>query len=268
MRSSNDIGLGGLIAWGVATVIVITLIIMLSPFTIVGAGEVGVITKVGAFDYTVGPGIHWLTPLVQGVHKFDVQTQKEQAESSAASADLQTVDTTVAINYNVDPTKVGDLYVRIGDDYKSKIIDPAIQEVVKAVTAQYTAEELLTKRSDVTGKIQGQLSEKLIASDIIVSAISITEFKFSESFNQAIEAKVTAEQNALAAKNKLDQVKYEAEQTIATAQAQAEAIKIQAQAINSQGGADYVQLQFAKAWDGHLPTTMIPGGAIPFLNIK
>lgn len=240
-----------LAVWACGLMIAITLVLILAPFTIVGAGEVGVVTRVGAYTRTMGPGMHWLTPLVEGVDKFDVQTQKEQVEASAASADLQTVNTTIAVNYNVDPQRVGDLYVRIGEDYKGKVIDPAIQEVVKAITAQYTAEELLTKRADVTTLIQTQLASRLLPSDIVVTSISITDFKFSDSFNAAIEAKVTAEQNALAAKNKLDQVQFEAQQTVATAKAQAEAIQIQAQAINSQGGADYVALQKIKQWDGH-----------------
>lgn len=242
-----------LIGWAIGLIVLLAVVLMFAPFTIVGAGEVGVVTRVGAFTRTLGPGMHWLTPAVEGVTKFDVQTQKEQTDASAASADLQTVNTTVAVNFNVDPDKVGDLYVRVGENYKSKVIDPAIQEVVKAVTAKYTAEQLLTKRTDVTSDMQVALSERLAQYDIIVGAngVSIVNFAFSDSFNQAIEAKVTAEQNALAAKNKLDQVKYEAEQTVATAQAQAEAIKIQAQAINSQGGADYVALQKIKQWDGH-----------------
>lgn len=245
--------MGKLIGWGIGVLVLITLVVMLSPFTIINAGEVGVVTRVGAFKGTLGPGIHWLTPVTEGVTKFDVQTQKEQTEATAASADLQTVNTTVAVNFNIDPEAVGDLYVRIGSNYKSKVVDPAVQEVVKSVTAKYTAEQLLTRRTEVTHDIQAGLAERLAYYDIIVGAsgVSIINFAFSESFNQAIEAKVTAEQNALAAKNKLDQIKYEAQQTVATAQAQAEAIKIQAQAINSQGGADYVALQKVQKWDGH-----------------
>ncbi len=257
-----------LIPWGIAAVIALVTLIAINPFTVIGAGEVGVVTHWGAYSYTLPPGAHFVTPLVSSVDKFDVQVQKEQADASGASSDLQTVNTSVAVNYQIDKEKVGDLYVRIGDDYKSKVIDPAIQEVVKAVTAQYTAEELITKRADVTTQIQTALSARLLPSDILVSNISITNFGFSDSFNTAIEAKVTAEQNALAAKNKLDQVTYEAQQTVTTAKAQAEAIQIQAQAINSQGGADYVALQAVQKWNGVLPTQMIPGSAVPFINVS
>lgn len=265
----NEIPTGAKVTiWAVGALIVLAVGIAIWPFAQIGAGEMGVVTRLGAYEREMGPGLHWRTPLVESVITFNVQTQKEQTEASAASADLQTVNTTVAINYNVDPAKVGDLYVKIGVDYKTKVIDPAIQEIVKAVTAKYTAEELITKRADVSSSIQTGLTERLAPSDILVSSISITEFTFSPSFTAAIEAKVTAQQNALAAQNKLAQVKFEAQQTIATAQASAEAIKIQAQAINSQGGADYVALQAIKQWDGHYPQTVVGGNSIPLINLK
>jgi regulator of protease activity HflC (stomatin/prohibitin superfamily) len=252
----------------VGALILLFLVIAFLPFTIVSAGERGVVTRFGAVQRTLQPGFHFLTPFIENSTSIDVQTQKEQTDAEAASSDLQSVRTTVAVNYNVDPEKVADLYTRISTDYKGRIIDPGIQEVVKAVTANYTAEELITKRADVTSEVQSQLATRLVSSDIIVTGVSIVNFNFSDSFNQAIEAKVTAQQNALAAENKLAQVKFEAQQTVTSAQAQAEAIKIQAQAINSQGGADYVQLQAIKQWNGILPTSMIPSGAVPFINLN
>ncbi len=234
----------------VVAFVLVLVLLMISPFTIVATGEMGVITRNGPIVRVLEPGLHGKTPLLESVHKVNIQTQKEQTDADAASADLQKVTATVAVNYNVNPEKVADLYARVGTEYKSKVIDPAIQEAVKAATANYTAEELITKRPAVTADIKASLSASLGAYDIIVSGVSIVNFQFSESFNTAIEAKVTAEQNALAAKNKLDQVTYEGQQTIVSAKAQAEAIQIQAQAINSQGGADYVELQRIQKWNG------------------
>lgn len=245
----------------------IVLIIILGSFGTVSTGEIGIKTRLSKVIGTVQPGFYVKTPFFDSVIPMDVQIQKEQVDSSAASKDLQIVNAKVAINYSVDSNKAQDLYSRVGEDYKTRVIDPAIQEVVKAVTALYTAEELITKRPDVTVKIQSGLSERLQAFDISVSSVSITNFDFSPTFNQAIEAKVTAEQQALQAKNRLDQVKYEAEQTITKAKAQAESIQIQAQAIQQQGGANYVQLQAIEKWDGKLPTQMIPGATVPFLNL-
>ena len=254
--------------WVGGVFIALMIVLVFSPFMVISSLHVGIVLRLGAVNRIVeqGPHIKWPWP-IERVVDMNIQTQKEQTAADAASKDLQTVSTVVAVNYNLDSVKVGDLYSRIGTSYGSKIIDPAIQEIVKAVTAKFTAEELITKRANVTDEIKTGLSERLASSDIIVSGVSIVNFDFSKSFNEAIELKVTAEQNALAAKNKLDQVKYEAEQRIAQARGEAEAIKIQAQAINSQGGADYVQLQAIKAWKGEVPQYM-GIGAVPFINIK
>jgi regulator of protease activity HflC (stomatin/prohibitin superfamily) len=254
--------------YGVGVVVVIALMLLLSPFTIVGAGERAVVTNLGKVDRVLDSGMHWVTPITESVHTFDVQTQKATVDASASSKDLQDVSTTVAMNYNVNPDGVAALYVTIGEDFESRIVAPAMQEAVKGATAKYTAEELVTKRDKVKADILLALKTRLEASYIQVSEVSITNFQFSESFNQSIEAKVKAEQDALTAKNKLEQVKFEAEQRVATAQAEAEAIRIQAGAINSQGGADYVNLKAIEKWNGILPTQMIPGGTVPFINVK
>lgn len=254
----------------IITHIVIGLILLIVVFGSVGsigAGYRGVRTQFGAVKGVVDNGLYFKLPIIQGVVKMNVQTQKEQVQAEAASKDLQNVSTTIALNYNLYPDKVSDLYSKIGVEYKSRVIDPAIQEAVKSATAKYTAEELVTKRPEVRDAIKTELISRLANEFIQVSEVSIVNFDFSSSFNQAIEAKVTAEQNALAAKNKLEQVKFEAEQRVASAQAEAEAIKIQAQAINSQGGADYVQLKAIEKWNGSLPQQMIPGSAVPFINL-
>ena len=237
-----------IIAWAVGIVVALFVIIAITPFKIIGAGEKGVVLRWGAVERIMPEGFNWKVPIMEKVKVLNVKTQKEQVPASSASADLQEVATEIALNYHLDATKVGELWGNIGSDWKSVIIDPAIQEAVKAATAKYTAEELITKRAIVKDEIKVALTERLRIDYIIVDEVSITSFDFSPSFNAAIEAKVTAEQSALAAKNKLEQVKFEAEQRISQAKGEAEAIKIQAQAINSQGGADYVQLQWIKAW--------------------
>lgn len=245
----------------------LVLLFILGTFTVVSAGDRGIVVRVGAISRVLEPGIHMKLPLIEHVVKITVQTQKEQVETDAASQDLQTVKAIVAVNYNVSPDKVADLYRTIGTEYKARVIDPAIQEAVKAATAKYTAEQLITQRPLVKEDIKSSLSSILSPKDITVSDVSITNFDFSPSFNAAIEAKVTAEQSALQAKNLLEQKKYEAEQTVVTAKAEAEAIRIKAQAITQQGGDNYVQLKFAEKWNGVLPTQMIPGATVPFINL-
>ena len=170
---------------------VVCLAIIFNSIRIVEVGQRGVKTRMGVLVGVLDPGPHFKLPFVEKITKMDVQTQKEQTEADAASSDLQTVKATIAVNYNLQYDKVGDLYQRLGELYRSKVIDPSIQEVVKAVTALYTAEQLITKRAEVTEGIKSQLSQKLIENDIQVTGVSIVNFDFSTSFNEAIEAKVT-----------------------------------------------------------------------------
>lgn len=242
--------------------------LIVNPLTSIKAGHRGVVTEFGKVnDEILSEGIHWVTPILQQVTEMNVQVQKEEVRATSASKDLQTVSAVVALNYQLDPTAVNKLYQNVGKEYKTKIIDPAIQEEVKSATAQYTAEELITKRPEVRETMLNSLIKKLEKDNILVHDLSIVNFNFSESFNAAIEAKVTAEQEALAAKNKLEQVKFEAEQRISQARGEAEAIRIQAEAIQNQGGKEYVELKAIEKWSGNLPQYMM-GESIPFINVK
>ena len=187
-------------------VVILIIFLIINPIVKISAGERGVVLNWGAVsDQVLGEGIHWVTPIKTSVKQLDVKVQKEETGSGAASKDLQTVNAKVALNYHLDPEKVNRLWQNVGSDYKERIIDPAIQEAIKAITAKYTAEELITKRQLVKEDIKSLLGERLAKEFVLVDEFSIVDFNFSESFNTAIEAKVTAEQNALAAKNKLEQ---------------------------------------------------------------
>lgn len=258
--------IGKYIGFGILGFII--LVLLFGSFGTISAGNVGVKTRFGKVLGTIPPGLYFKMPFVEGVTQMDVQTQKDQTDATAASNDLQNVTASVAINYHVENQDAATIFSNIGADYADRVISPAIQESIKSVTANYTAEQLVTEREKVRDEILALLTTKLQVYGVQTDSLNIVNFAFSGTFNDAIEAKVTAQQNALAAQNKLEQVKYEAEQTVTSAKAQAEAIQIQAQAIQQQGGANYVQLQAVQKWDGHLPTQMIPGSSVPFLNLK
>lgn len=213
-------------------------------------------------------GMNFRIPIIEQAKEIEIRTQKESVKAISASKDLQSVEAEVALNFSLDQNKIVGLYQTVGEDFKERIIAPVLQEAIKAVTAKYTAEELITKRNQVSNDIRAMLTEKLSPRGIIAEDFNIVNFNFSNSFNEAIERKVTAEQNALASKNKLEQTKYEAEQRIATAKGEAEAIRIQSEAIQSQGGENYVQLQAIKQWNGVLPQQFIPNQSVPFINLK
>jgi regulator of protease activity HflC (stomatin/prohibitin superfamily) len=252
--------------------VALIILISINPFVQVSAGEKGVVLNWGAVSGQVlDEGIHWVTPISQDVVKVDTRIQKEQVGASAASKDLQVVTSEVALNFHLDGAKVNDLWQRLGKDYKAKVIDPAIQESVKSATAKYTAEELITKREAVKEEIKLSLRTKLAEDYIMVDELNIINFDFSASFNNAIEKKVTAEQDALAAKNKLEQVKYEAEQKVASAKAEAESIRLQSDAANNEKYVALkqleVQIEYAKKWNGVLPQNVYAGAPLPILNM-
>jgi len=245
---------------------------------IVGAGERAVVLTWGNPSMDAkGPGLHGKIPFAQTVVKMDVQTQKYDADAGAASSDLQIVSTKIAVNYHLTPESVPVLYKDIGINYREKIIQPAVQEVVKACTAKFTAEQLITKRELVKECIDAALKDRLSSKGINMETTSITNFDFSAQFNSAIEAKVTAEQEALTQKNKLAQREYEAQQAVAIAKGTADATVLNAEAeakkielIQKQLAAspNYVELIKAQAWDGHYPQFYMIGGNSPNLLMQ
>jgi len=249
---------------------ILLVIIILRPWVQVGAGERGVVLNFGAVQNKVlDEGIHFRIPLMQQISKMDVKVQKVVTDAASASSDLQDVTLSVALNYHIVPDKANVVYQTIGLEFKERIIDPAVQEVTKAVSARYSAEELITKRPAVSAAMKESLTEKLIASNIAVDAVSIVTFSFSKVFMDAIEAKQTAEQHALKAKRDLDRIRIEAEQKIAAATAEAEALRLQKVNISP----DLIELRKIEAnlkaiekWNGVLPQ-VTGNGAVPFIGI-
>ncbi len=258
----KNYAIGGIVLAGVA----IILFVVIWPFGIVEAGERGVLLRWGAVTNKIfDEGLYMRIPLADRIEIMDVKIQKEEVISTAASKDLQTVESKVALNYHIDPNRVANIYQDIGVNYSIRLIDPALQESVKSTTAKYTAEELITKREEVRDAIRTHLVTKLEPRGILIDDFNIVDFQFSESFNQAIELKVTAEQSALAAKNKLEQIKFEADQQVAEAKGKAEALRIESSALQS--SPQILELRALEKWDGKLPTVM-GSGATPFIDVS
>ncbi len=193
-----------------------------------------------------------------------VKIQKDEVPASASSKDLQIVTSKIAINYHISPDHVNKIWQDVGNDYNSRIIAPSIQEAVKAVTAKFTAEELIIRREDVKEQIKANLTERLVKNNIVIDEINITAFDFSKAFNEAIEAKVTAEQLKLKAERDLERIRIEAEQKVVEAEGKAKAIRTEAQALNS--NPKVVELRWIEKWDGKVPTYW--GEASPFIGLN
>lgn len=250
-------------------ILLLAVVLVMNSFVIVDAGHRGVVLQLGAVqDTNLEEGFHFITPFIQEVVPVEVRVQKAQSDQTAASKDMQTVTTQIAVNFHLNENEVQKLYKNVGLSYKERIIDPAIGESLKQITAQYTAEELITKRSEVSMKIKESLSAKLATYNMILDEINITEFKFSEEYNNAIEQKQIAEQQALKAELDLQRIEIEAEQKITEAKAEAESLRLQKEEITP----DLIELRKIEAqlaaiekWDGELPS--VTGGATPFISV-
>jgi len=252
-------------------VLIIALLILGTVFGslyIVDSGERGVLLTWGKVELkAVEPGLHFKTPWMQSVQIFDVKTQKYETDAIAASRDLQTVSTTIAVNYNLQPESVPIIYSEIGLSFAERVIQPAVQEVVKASTAKFSAEELITNRAAAKDMIQQMLTERLARSHIHVVDTAIINFEFSPAFKDAIEAKVTAEQQKLKAERDFQRTLIEANMTYVKADAEARALERQKSALTP----ELVELRRIDAqraaidkWDGRLPTAT---SAMPFIDI-
>ncbi|MFC2107833.1 prohibitin family protein [Candidatus Bipolaricaulota bacterium] len=252
--------------------LVLNLLVLLIAFVIVqGFGTVptghqGIVLRWSAATGAMkAPGLYWVIPIRDSVDPISVQIQERTKTVEAASNDLQDVDATITVNYHVMPSGAAKLYQEVIRDYRTAIIDPAIEDIVKGSTANYTPEEMLQNRSALRDSILSDLQARLQEYEINVTNVAVTNLKFSAQYTQSIEDKVIAEQRALESENKLRQVEFEAQQEIEKAKAEAEKIRIQAEAIQAQGGMEYVMLQMIQAWNGSFPNTLIMSGdAGPF----
>jgi regulator of protease activity HflC (stomatin/prohibitin superfamily) len=229
---------------------------VIGVWSIVGAGNVGVITRFGAVNRVATPGIILKFPLIEFVNSMETRTQKEQADASSASKDLQEVKATIALNYHLRGEKAVEVYQNIGTDYKIRVIDPAMQEAFKATTAKFTAEELIGKREAVKQEALNELKDRLNHYNVIVDNFNIINFDFSTEFNQAIEQKQVAQQN-------LERAKLEAQTAKTQAEGQAQAQK----ALRDTGSLspEYLEFLALQKWNGILPT--VTGNGVPFINI-
>ena len=251
---------------GIIQAVVIALVIggiAFGALRIVQAGHVGIVTRFGAVKRVADPGIVLKIPFAERVVKMETRTQKEEVEANAASKDLQEVHSTLALNYHLDGKYATDVYQNVGTEYRERIVDPSLQEAFKATTAQFTAEELITKREEVKKVAREHLKERLEPSHVIVDDLNIVNFQFSKEFDKAIEEKQVANQNVQREIQNLERIKVEAQQAKTQAQGQAEAQR----ALRENGALspEYLEYQALQKWNGILPNVV--GGAVPFINV-
>lgn len=227
-------------------------LLIISSVRLVNTGEIGVVTRFGKVTgRELSEGAHLVWPFgVEQVNIYDIKIQKETEEARSSSKDLQDVNSTLTLNYSLEPGRIKDIHQNVGTNYREKLIVPAVQEVFKASSAKFSANELITQRAEVKNDAQTLLSERLIEFGIVVDELSITNFQFSDTFIQAIEDKQIAEQNAQRAKFNLEASKTDAE-----------AQQVQAETLSPL----FLQKQAIEKWDGKLPEYL--GGGDSVFNI-
>jgi len=259
-----------------AAVVGIALLLwLLDPFYQVDAGYIGVLTNFGApSQQTLEPGLHWRTPFISNIYEVDITPNTATTTESAATHDQQNVSTSIAVTFQVNPADAVYIYQNYRDipSLQNTIIAPIVSNDVKAIVSNYDAQDLITKREQLGGEIKDKIATDLTVYDVIVDGVNITNFDFSQAYDQAIEAKQIAQQNALEEQYHLQQVEVSAQQqvvqanaqadaAVATAQGAAKATILQAQA-DAQAYAlkqktltpELIELALINKWNGQMPT--------------
>ena len=243
-------------------------VVAFESIVIVPAGHRGVQVTMGTVNpAALDSGWQFVNP-ISSVKDVNVQIQRATYEGAAAGTkDLQQVHTDIVANYHLSPEKVALIYRDFGLNVVDKVLAPSLNEAFKSVTGHYTSEELITKRDEVSQAVLAQVRNKVAQFDINIDSVSLVNFGFSKAYQDSIEAKVIATQQKQKAEQDLQRIEVEAKSRIAQAEGEAKAIAIQAQAIQSNGGAQYVQLQWIEKWDGKMPNTVVNGSQGMMLNV-
>ena len=248
-------------------VVLITIIPAFSSVVVVEPGHTGVVVTMGKVEEKVlQEGVHFKIPFAQRVIQIDNRIVKLEVETEAFSKDLQTVDTTLAINYRIDSNKSYSIYKNVGSNYEGVLVVPAVNEVLKAIVSKYTAEETVSNRALISNGLLDGLNEKLNAFGLHATDVNIIDFDFSEEFINAIEEKQVAQQQLLKAET-------EKQTAITIAQAEAEAIKIKAEAeaeankvLSESLSSNIIEYNKIQKWNGELPSVTGADSMIIDLN--
>ena len=243
-----------------AIILLVGMIMLFASTSIVPTGHIGVVTLYSKVqDKYLDAGFHWVKPFVEDVHDVDIRTQKYSNTVEGSAKDLQIVNITMSINYQIKPEKVTELYAKVGKDYSNIILNPALQSSLKASMAQFTAEEMITKRAEVSNTITKELNESL-DNYFLISAVNLENIDFTDEYNKAIEAKTTNQQKAEAEKAKLEITKVQNEQKINTAEAEAKVRELQSKSVTDKSLEQLkleIQRELIQKWNGQFPTTML-----------
>ncbi len=272
---------------GGVVVVCLILLLALNPFRTINSGYVGVLIRFGSVAPTpLDPGLHFALPIYESIQSVSTQPQTATSNETASTHDLQNVNTSIAVTFHIEPASAPQFYQAFRDfgTINARIIAPSVSNDVKAVTANYDAEELVTKRDAVDTQIKELISQSLAPYHLIVEAVNVANFAFSQGYEEAIEQKQVAQQQALQAQYTLQQAQISSQQqvvqakaaadaAVAQAQGQAQAILVQAEAqakanqlLNSSLTPSVLQAKALDKWSGAMPTFLTAGTPLPFIG--
>lgn len=250
----------------VICLLVVIFLLIFNPIAIVGVGERGVkvtLGKVSPQSYT--EGVHFVTPFISKIKNMDVKTQKRNMNTEVYTKDIQQARISYVVNYNLQPANAHTMYREVGLDYVDKIVMPVLEGTIKDVIGKWNAQDLVANRETATKEIYDKLVRQLAPKYIDVTGFQMTAINYSDVFERAIESKVTAEQEALKAKNKTVQIQEEAKQKLISAEAEAKSMSIRANALTQNKA--LVEYEAVQKWDGKLPEYLM-GNSVPFINLN
>ena len=241
----------------------------LSAFFIVPPGEVAIKTRLGSIVDSYSEGLHFKLPFVESVTRFSIQIQRANIKTQAFSKDLQTMNVHLVVNHRIQKETAVSIFRNLGPNYVENIVDPAVQEVFKAIAARYSAERVISERNELVMEINKEVKERLTQKEIIVTDISVVDLDFTEQFLKAVEDKQVADQQAQMAGKLVEKAKRDAEQQIAKSRGEAEALRMQREQVTPQlielRKVD-AQLKAIEKWNGVLPGYVC--AVVPFISIE
>lgn len=233
----------------------------------VDTGHRGIKTSFGQVE---GPplveGLYFVNPFTTSIHPMDVRIQRWDGKTEAYTRDVQEATVEFTLNYKLRPEAAADVYRTVGQDWANKLVGQQVYQHLKNVIGQWDAVDLIANRQRANDAAQAAIVGALGASNVDVTSFSITDFQFSRAFNEAVEAKVIAQQRAQEAMNRTEQTKQEAQQRVISATAEAQSMKIRADALSQ--NPKLVSWEAVQKWDGKLPVNMYGQTAIPFIDVN
>ena len=244
-------------------------VILLGSFFIVSPGEVAIKTRLGKIMNPYEEGLHLKIPIMESIIKFSIQIQRADIKTQAFSKDLQTMNAHLVVNHRIQKGTVVSIYRNLGPSYVETVVDPTIQEIFKSIAAKFSAERIISDRNLLITELNTAAKEKLMQQEIIVTDISVVDLDFTEQFLKAVEDKQVAEQQAMMSEKLVVKAKRDAEQQIAKSRGEAEALRMQREALTPllvELRKVDAQLKAIEKWNGVLPGYV--GAGVPFISLE